>query len=326
MILTKTPLRIGFFGGGTDLDSFTKKEFGCVISTTIDKNIFLVAHPSFCGNNIVVYKKREVTDNVEDIENTRIRAVMKQIGIEKGIEIHSLAEVPAGTGLGSSSSFTVGLLNLLKTYKHLDFKKEDIAEEACYIEREELKEPIGKQDQYAAAFGGFNFMRFNMDGSVEVIPINTRPEIIQKIESRIILFYLDSTREAKQILSEQNKEINGNNNKFEMMKKIKDIALKMKQDLENNNLENFGKMLHESWMIKKGVSGGISNKFIDDIYEQGLKIGAEGGKLLGAGGGGFILFYGKDPNLKSNLIKKFSNLKYLDIKFEKEGTKNFTIH
>ena len=245
---------------------------------------------------------------------------MKKVDIIKGIEIHSLAEVPAGTGLGSSSSFTVGLLNLLYAYRGKSLSNEEIAKIACDIEINKLNEPIGKQDQYATSIGGFNFIKFNEDGSVEIEKINATKETIKELNKKIIIFYLNKTREASNILQEQKNNILNNLNKFDMLKNMKKITLQMKDELNNNKIDNFGKMLHESWLLKKGLANNISDDYIDSIYERGLKAGAEGGKVLGAGGGGFILFY-CEPE-KHHLIKnELKELIEFKVEFINNGTK-----
>lgn len=320
MIISRTPFRISFFGGGTDLPSFTSREWGCAINTAIDKYIYLVAHKCFKENNVLVYSKREDVKKVEDIQNTRMKEVMKKTKVTKKIEIHSIGEVPAGTGLGSSSSFTVGLLNLLYNYKGVFVPKEKLAEEASEIEINILKEPIGKQDQYAAAMGGMNFLRFEPDGSVKVEAIRATRNTLKKINDRIILFYLNETRSASKILREQNSNVSSDVKRFEIMQKMKEIALKMKEDLDNNRIENFGRRLHESWLLKKSLASKISNPEIDSIYERGLRAGATGGKVLGAGGGGFILFY-CEPENQEALKKELGELKELEVMFEKSGSK-----
>jgi len=266
MIISKTPLRISFFGGGTDIPFFSNKEFGCVLSATINKYIYLITHKSFEDKNILVYSKREEVNNVDEIQNTRIREIMKKTGVTNQIEIHSLAEVPAGTGLGSSSTFSVGLLNLLYTSKGEFISKNQLAKEACEIEIDILKEPIGKQDQYATAFGGMNFIKFNTDGSVEVEPVKITDETLKKINDRLIVFYLNKSRSASDILTKQILNVSSNEKRFEVMRKMKEISLNMKEDLNNNNINYFGGRLHQSWILKKSLVDGISNSKIDDIY------------------------------------------------------------
>ncbi len=320
MIIAKTPLRVSFFGGGTDLFSFSKREFGCVISTAIDKYVYLVAHPSFAGDNIISYSKREVVNNVEQIQNTRVKEAMKKTGVIEGIEIHSLAEVPSGTGLGSSSAFTVGLLNLLYAYKEKFASKAKLAYEASEIEIDILKEPIGKQDQYACAYGGMNFIKFNVDGSVEIEPIRAPKETLRKINERLVVFYLNKTRDASFILHEQSKKVSSDNNKFNILRKMKEIVLDMKEELNNNRIERFGEMLHQSWLLKKSLTSNISDSYIDEIYQRGIKAGALGGKVLGAGGGGFILFY-CEPEKQDSLRRALTELKEFKFDFDTEGTR-----
>jgi len=325
MIISKTPLRVSFFGGGTDISSFYNREFGCVISTSIDKYVYLLIHDSFHEKNVIVYSQREYARNIEDIKNTRIKETMKKTGVMSGVEVHSLSEVPSGTGLGSSSSFTVGLLNLFYAYNNKYVSNYELAKEACEVEIDILKEPIGKQDQYGAAVGGLNFIRFMEDGSVEIEPIRASKETLKKIDDHLIFFYLDKDRSASKILKEQNEIISNNMSKFETMKKMKEITLKMKEELNRNNIDNFGKMLHESWLLKKSLTDNITSPEIDEIYEKGINAGAEGGKVLGAGGGGFMMFY-CDPDKQQALKETLKDLREFKINFEKEGTKIIYYH
>jgi len=325
MIISKTPLRISFFGGGTDLPLFYEKEFGCVISTAIDKYVYLVAHPSFDNTNIIVYSKREHVKSIDEIQNTRVKEIMKKRGISNGIEIHSLAEVPSGTGLGSSSAFAVGLLNLLYAYNEKFVHKHQLAKEACEIEIDLLKEPIGKQDQYATAYGGLNFIKFNEDGSVEVEPIRATRESLEKIKERLIIFYLDKTRDASSILKEQSENMLRDQEKFNILRKMKELTLEMRDNLNNNRLDNFGEMLHKTWLLKKSLANSIADFEINSIYERGVRAGATGGKVLGAGGGGFILFY-CEPEKQDSLRKALSELREFKINFDREGTRIIYSH
>lgn len=320
MIISQTPLRVSFFGGGTDLPSFCKKEFGCVISTAIDKYVYLMGHDSFDDKYKIAYSKVEYTSNIDELEHKRIREAIKKYGPNNALEVHSIGEVPAGTGLGTSSSYTVGILNLLHSSQGRYVKKHDLAEQACEIEIDLLKEPIGKQDQFAVAYGGINFIKFNTDGSVEVEPIRLTKENINKIRDRLVVFYLDRVRSASDVLREQNKNVASEYEKFEAMRKMKHITLVMKDELNNNNIHNFGKMLHENWLLKKSLAGAISDSSIDQVYEAGLRAGASGGKVLGAGGGGFMLFY-CEPEKQENLRKELSHLKEFKFDFDTEGTK-----
>jgi D-glycero-alpha-D-manno-heptose-7-phosphate kinase len=320
MIISQTPLRVSFFGGGTDLPSFCKKEFGCVISTAIDKYVYLISHDSFDNKYKIAYSKVEHTENLDDIEHKRIREAIKKYGSGKAIEVHSIGEVPAGTGLGASSSYTVGVINALHASQGRYVKKHDLAEQASEIEIDILKEPIGKQDQFAAAYGGMNFIKFNTDGSVDVEPIRLTSENLNKIKDRLITFYLEKVRSASDVLHEQNKNVSSNQEKFESMRKMKHITMEMKDDLNNNKIDRFGEMLHKNWLLKKSLAGSISNEFIEEIYERGIKAGASGGKVLGAGGGGFILFY-CEPEKQHYLRKELSNFKEFKFNFDLEGAK-----
>ena len=321
MILSRAPLRISFFGGGTDLPSFLEKEYGCVISTSIDKYVYSVVQNSFSGSNRIVYMRSEEVSNVEKIKHTRVREIMKKIGLTKGIEIHCLADVPAGTGLGSSSSFAVSLFNGLYAHQGKTVSKTKLAEDAADIEINVLKEPIGKQDQTASAFGGFNFIKFNTDGSVNVEPIKLDKKTLEnEIEKKLLLFYFKKTRDASDILEEQNKNIMVDEEKFGKMQKMKAITLKMYEELKDGKTENFGEALHESWMLKKSLANKISSSYIDSLYERARKAGAIGGKVLGAGGGGFILLY-CEGNKQKDLREKLKELRELKFKFETEGVK-----
>ena len=318
MIISKTPMRISFFGGGTDLPQFYKKEFGCVLSASINKYSYLVVHPAFDDKNILSYSIREVTNDVGTIKNNRIRAIMKKLNIVKGLEIHSLAEVPAGTGLGSSSSFTVGLLNALHAYRGKFVTKEILAKEACEIEIGILKEPIGKQDQYAASFGGFNYIQFNKDDSVFVEPVVCSKDTLKDLEKHLVLFYTGITRKAAPILKEQGVNMS-KLEKLSIMEKMRDIALEAKADLNNNKISRFGEYLDRSWRYKRTLANGITNQRLDEIYERAIKAGAVGGKILGAGGGGFFLFF-CEPNKQKQLEERLSDLRRIDFEFEFQGS------
>ncbi len=319
MIMGKTPLRIGFFGGGTDIPFFSDKEPGYVLNTTIDKYIYLVSHASFDDNNVLVYSIKEDVKNVNDIKNTRIREVMKKTGVTSGTEIHSISEVPAGTGLGSSSSFTVGLLDLLYSSKGRHLSREQLAREACDIEINTLNEPIGKQDQYAAAYGGMNLMKFNTDGSVNIDPINITEDTSKYLNDRLMLFYLSRTRDASKILGEQGADVSSDKEKLYCMRRMRDMAIGAKKSLESQCFRDFGEMLHESWLLKRSLTKNISDPAIDEIYKEGLEAGALGGKVLGAGGGGFMLFY-CEPGRQDSLEKRLSGLTRHNFAFTEKGT------
>lgn len=318
MIISKTPLRISFFGGGTDLKEYYSKELGVVASTSIDKYIYITVNKRFDDSIRVSYSKTEIVDNVDMIEHPIVRQALKLVGIEKGIEITSIADIPAKTGLGSSSTFTVGLLNALYAYKGVCVNAETLARQACEIEIDILKEPIGKQDQYAAAYGGLNTIQFNNDETVFVNPIICSKETKKFLNDNLLLFYTGITRSASGVLKEQKKNTEAKIKNLNSMKgfvdDFKNILIKGK------DISQVGKLLDQSWKLKKDISGKISNEFIDLNYNLGLENGAIGGKVLGAGGGGFILFY-CEPHNQKKLITSLSDLQLVDFKFEPQGSK-----
>jgi len=319
MIITKAPFRISFAGGGSDLPSFYKiNGYGAVVSTTINKYMYIMLHPYFHNKIRIKYSKLEDVDNIKDIIHPIVREALRLVKLEKGIEIASIADVPAGTGLGSSSSFTVSLLHALYTYRSKYMSKENLAEQACKIEIEILKEPIGKQDQYACSCGGLNYIQFNSDGTVFVEPIACSSSIQRKLMKNLVMFYVSNERKAGDILHEQNRNME-NTDKYKMAKKMVEIAEGLRDSLNQGNLKKFGSILHEGWLIKKELAGNISNSHLDEYYEKAIKAGALGGKLLGAGGGGFFLFYCEPKH--QNALRKALNLKELKFNFESEGTK-----
>lgn len=320
MIISRTPFRISFAGGGTDLKDFYEKEYGTVISTTIDKYMFITVNSlsRFYNHKIrVSYSKTELVKNVEEINHPVVRKALKLVGIDGGIEITSMADIPSGTGLGSSSSFTVGLLNALYAFQGKSVSQERLAQEACKIEIELLREPIGKQDQYAAAYGNLNYIRFNSDDSVSVEPVITSMETKKEFSNNLMMFYTGLTRDAKSVLSKQKKDTK---KKFEVLVKMRDLSIEIRQVLnEGKNLDEIGNILHREWILKRSLTSDVSNNLIDDYYEKALKAGALGGKLLGAGGGGFILLY-VEPQNQEKVRKALSDLKELSFEFESHGS------
>lgn len=317
MIITKTPFRISFFGGGSDLASYYRKYGGCVLSTSINKYIYLSIHPYFDSSKIVLkYSKTEIVDNVKQIQHPIFKCALTEYNIN-GVEITSTADIPSGTGLGSSSSFTVGLLHTLNCYKGKYVSKGFLASDASRIEIEELLSPIGKQDQYAAAFGGLNLIRFYTDDSVTVEPIMIEHNAYRKLQENLIMFYTGDVRTANSILTEQNRNMN-ETDKIECLKKMCKIAEDMKYQLNNGCIDSFGEKLHENWLLKKQLANGISNEQIDKYYYIAINNGAEGGKLLGAGGGGFLLFYCQKE--KQQKLREVIGLNELKFSFEKDGS------
>jgi D-glycero-alpha-D-manno-heptose-7-phosphate kinase len=258
-----------------------------------------------------------LVNNVAEIEHPVIREALKLVGIDGGIEITSMADIPSGTGMGSSSSFTVGLLDALYAFQGKSVSPEQLAREACMIEIELLKEPIGKQDQYAAAYGGLNYIQFNPDESVFVKPVISSREVKDELSNNLMMFYTNITRKARDILTRQSENIK---NKKQNLRKMKKIAVDIKEILnEGKQLDRIGEILHQEWLLKKDIISGISNNLIDEYYNKALKAGALGGKILGAGGGGFILLY-VEPHNQQKVRQVLSNLKELSFKFEYQGS------
>jgi D-glycero-alpha-D-manno-heptose-7-phosphate kinase len=320
MIISRTPFRISFVGGGSDMETFYSGHQGAVLSSSIDKYMYISSHKYFYSNQIQVkYSRTETVHSLDELQHPLLREALRKAGISGGIEISSIADIPAGTGMGSSSSFTVGLLHNLYAINRKYVTHEELAYEACEIEIDILKEPIGKQDQYAASYGGLNIIYFNRDGSVKVEPLYIKSDVYNALEENLIMFYLGSQRKASDILSEQKKNAS-NEDKFNILKQMVGLVFDLRHCMYSENLSDFGKILHENWILKQKLASKISNPEIDGIYAAGLKNGASGGKLLGAGGGGFMLFYcekEKQAKLKSALNK----YETIDFKFEHDGSK-----
>lgn len=289
MIITKTPLRISFTGGGTDLPDYYERNGGAVVSAGINKYIYITVNQKFDNKIRVSYSRTEIVDEVEQLRHELVRECMKLVGIKRGIEITSIADIPAGTGLGSSSAFTVGLLNALYTYAGYNPSAGELAEQACQVEIGALGHPIGKQDQYAAAYGGMNYFRFEQDGSVRRERIFLSDPDARKMRQKLMLFYTGMTRSADTILKEQKKNTAS---RIETLDYMRDQAADMYREMTQNGFnEKFGLALHEGWMKKQSMASTITNAPINECYKKALRAGAVGGKLLGAGGGGFLLFY-----------------------------------
>lgn len=318
MIIIKTPFRVSFAGGGSDIDSFYKRHYGAVISTTINKFMYVMLHPYFHEKIRIKYSRTEDVDSILKIRHPLVRESLKLMKIEKGIEIASIADVPAGSGLGSSSAFTVGLLNALSVYKNKINAKDWLAKMACQIEIDKVKEPIGKQDQYAVSYGGLNYIRFNCNGAVCVEPIILKPTVKQELANNLLLFYVGNERKASDILQEQKAAIR-EQEKYAAVCSMVGLVEKLRDALLRSDLDEFGEILHKGWVLKRNLTPNISNSRLDYIYEKALRSGAQGGKLLGAGGGGFFLFYCK-PKYQDRLRR---SLKLRELKFcpESDGTK-----
>lgn len=321
MIVTKTPFRISFVGGGSDLESFYRHHQGAVLSTTINKYMYISSHYFFDEDKVrIKYSKTETVKDINKVRHPIVKEVLKKFKINGALEISSNADVPTGTGLGSSSAFTVGLLYNLYTVFGEHVSKKRLAEEACDIEINKLKEPIGKQDQYAVAFGGLNVIRFNPGGIVNVGPIHLKKEVHEALEDNLVMFYTGKNRKASSILIEQKKNLESNKDKINILKEMVGLVPVMRETLHKGNLREFGKILHQNWLLKQELASKITDSYINSLYNKALKNGAVGGKILGAGGGGFLLFYCEKKN-QGKLRKALSPLRELKFKFDNEGSK-----
>jgi len=320
MIISKTPFRISFFGGGTDYPVWYKEHGGAVLSTTIDKYCYVTLRylPPFLPYKYrIVYSKVETVNELEEILHPSVKAALKFLNIDKGIELHYDADVPGRTGIGSSSAFAVGLLQSLYTLKGLTCSKEKLAKEAIHIERDILKENVGSQDQTAAAFGGLNKISFIGDDDIKVKPIAISEERKKELESHLMLFFTGFSRTASDVAKIQIENTPNKTKELNIMYQMVDSAEKIL--CENKNILDFGKLLNETWQIKRTLSNKISNPEIDKIYNTGISAGAVGGKILGAGGGGFILFF-VAPEKQSNVRKSMQGLLEVPFKFESAGS------
>jgi D-glycero-alpha-D-manno-heptose-7-phosphate kinase len=289
MIISQTPLRISFVGGGTDMPSYYENSPGMVINTTIDKYLFVIVNERFDNKIYINYMKKEIVDNVGQIEHELVREAMKLTGVENGVEITMLADIPStGSGLGSSSTLTVGLLNALYNYLGKQVTAEQLAVEACKIEIDILKKPIGKQDQYIAAFGGVNKFIFKVDGNVDSIPLKLSRENRIKLGSNLLLHFTDITRKADSILSEQKNNTQGN---MKLLNGLVNLVNVLETEFRNENWDALGQLLRENWEIKKNLAEGITLPEIDVMVNIAMSNGAIGVKIAGAGGGGFLLSY-----------------------------------
>jgi D-glycero-alpha-D-manno-heptose-7-phosphate kinase len=319
MIISRTPFRISFFGGGTDYPLWYKKNGGAVLSTSIDKYCYLSCRylpPFFEHKTRVVWSKIETVGSVEEIQHPAVREVIKFLDIKDGLHIHHDADLPARSGLGSSSSFTVGLLNSLYTLLGQSPTKAQLALQAIHVEQELIKENVGSQDQSAAAFGGFNKIEFGGSEHIRVSPVEISPSNIDLLQNHLLLFFTGLARSASEIAAEQIRLTPQKTKELQLMRNMVDIAEGL---LKQGDLDNFGRLLHEGWQIKKTLSPQVSNSAIDAIYEAGKSAGALGGKLLGAGAGGFILFFVK-PSDQARVKASLSKLLYVPMKFENKGS------
>lgn len=320
MIVSCAPFRVSFAGGGSDISVFYRRQRGAVLSCTIAKYSFAIVHQYFNEQKYhLKYARSEMTDTLDEVQHPLLREALRMQKIEPGIEVTSVADIPSGTGLGSSSSFAVALLNALYAHRSIFASKEQLAREACELEIEYLKEPIGKQDQYAAAYGGLNFIEFHPNESVTVQPLVLPPSAMSELESRLMLFYTGDQRDARALLSKQVSVMQSDADKFATMQRMVDLAYEMRDVLGGEDLDGFGTLLHRGWEMKRSL-GGISYARIDDAYERARAAGAIGGKLAGAGGGGFLVLY-CPPDRQAAVCNSLSDLKRVDFQFDRAGAR-----
>jgi D-glycero-alpha-D-manno-heptose-7-phosphate kinase len=321
MIISRTPLRISFVGGGSDLPSFYSRASGAVVSTAINKYIYITVNPKFDRKIRASYSRTEIVDSVDELQHELIREALKLVGISGTIEITSISDIPSqGTGLGSSSSYTVGLLNALHAFRGHLSGAERLAQEACHIELERCGHPIGKQDQYIAAYGGLKCIRFNPDGTVFTDAIICTPQTRKCLQERLLLLYTGLTRSANDILSEQSRNTESDELKRASVQRMVDLAGQLRDALISDNLDGFGETLHAGWMEKRRLANGISNSSIDQWYETARAHGAIGGKILGAGGGGFLLLYAP-VNRHREICQALPELRSIPFSLEPQGSK-----
>lgn len=320
MIISQTPLRMSFVGGGSDLASFYRQHGGAVLSTAIDKYVYVSINRKFDGGIRLAYSKTEEVTSLDQIEHELVRAAFEMRGMRGGVEITTTADIPSrGTGLGSSSTFTVGLLNVLSAYQGRHTSAEELAQGSCEIEIERCGQPIGKQDQYAAAYGGLNLIEFHPDDTVSVSPVIMQRDLRDLLEQRIIVFYTGITRSASRILANQSAETGIDKAKQTALRRMVELTYSLRDELSRGHLDSFGHILHENWMLKKSLTAGISSSAIDGWYDAAIGAGAIGGKLLGAGEGGFMMFYA--PRERHEAIANAVGLRQVRFGFEPLGSR-----
>lgn len=327
MIISRTPLRMSFVGGGSDLPSFYREHGGgAVVSTAIDKYVYVNVNKKFDNGIRVAYSKTEEVERVDQIGHRIVRAALEFLKIDGGVEITTIADIPSrGTGLGSSSTFTVGLLHALNAFKGQYVSSDQLGRDSCRIEIELCAEPIGKQDQYAAAFGGFNLIEFHPDDSVVVSPIICHRETVAQIEAGIIVLFTGIVRSASVLLRQQSAELKDSEEKRRAMTRMVALAYELREELHKNNVAAFGEILHENWLLKKHLTAGISSAEIDGWYEVARRAGAVGGKILGAGAGGFLMLYAP-PDRHDEIVAALPRLRRIPMGFEPLGSRIIFYH
>ncbi|MDH3256235.1 MAG: kinase [Nitrospinota bacterium] len=320
MIISRTPFRVSFFGGATDYPAWFEENGGSVLATTINKYCYISCRylpPFFKHKHRIVYSKVEVVNDTKDIQHPVVRVVLEMAGIEEGLEIHHDGDLPARAGLGSSSAFTVGMLNAIHALKGDMIPKNHLAREAIYLEREVLKESVGSQDQVLTALGGFKKIDFNKDHSFSETPVIVSPTRKRELEDHLLLFFTGISRFASKVAQKKIENIPKKKKELAVMQQMVDEGLKI---ITNGQcITEFGKLLHESWKIKRELSDGISTSLVDEIYQAAMSEGALGGKLLGAGGGGFVLIFAR-PEDHPNIKDRLKDLLCIPFNFEEEGS------
>ncbi len=322
MIISRSPLRISLGGGGTDLASYYQDHEGFLIAAAINKYVYITLHETFQKEIIIKYSKLERVTSVDQIEHPIFREALRLTGlVTPNIELTSMADIPAGTGLGSSGSFTTALIKTLNTYKKHLMHPEELAEQACHIEIDILKEPIGKQDQYIAAYGGITCFEFKRDGKVIAYPLKVSEDTLHDLEDNLLLFFTGFSRSASSILKEQDdKSKKSDKAMIDNLHFVKELGLKSQLAFENGDLPEFARLMDIHWQRKKERSGNMSNQHINEWYDIAMQNGALGGKLIGAGGGGFLMFYAADKKMLRNKMKELG-LKEVRFSFDFEGSK-----
>jgi len=321
LIISRTPLRLTLGGGGTDLPPYFSKYGGFVVTSALDKYVYLLVKRRFEEEVRLSYSTTEIVRSINEIRHPVVREALRLLGLKSQLEIVSLGDLPAETGLGSSGSFTVGLLNSLHTLKGESLSRCELAEEACFLEMEVLKEPSGVQDPYAAALGGFTCLDISRNGKVSISPLRLSDDVIHELQNSLVFFYTGIKRSSTPVLESQRSFINHDIEAIDAMHRIREIAVKVRRALETGDLPEFGRLQHEHWLAKKQTSPRISSGPIDRYYANGLKNGALGGKLMGAGGGGFLLFYCENGKDRLRKAMAMDGLKEVRFGFESEGSK-----
>ncbi len=321
MIITRAPLRISLGGGGTDLPSYYREHSGFVISAAIDKYVYITLHETFSQELLIKYSQMELVERVDQVKHPIVREALRlvDVGPQPYLEIVSMSDIPAGTGLGSSGSFTVALLRALHAWKKTPIRRQDLAEQACHIEIDLLREPVGKQDQYIASFGGITCFGFFPDGRVEVAPLQLENETLANLEDNLLLFFTGFTRSASAILEEQDTRTREHDaDMISQLHTVKQLGSESKASLEGGDLRRFAELMHVHWEHKKARSRGMSNAHINEYYDLARHNGALGGKLIGAGGGGFLMLYTEDKTRLRHAMRG-AGLREVRMRFDFQG-------